>query len=93
VPVVTLAGSMHVGRVGVSLLNQIGREDLIAPDEDAFVAIASTLAGSAAELARSRASLRKSMAASSLCDGRRLAREFEAALFAAVGQRELVRAA
>jgi predicted O-linked N-acetylglucosamine transferase (SPINDLY family)/SAM-dependent methyltransferase len=37
VPVLTLAGDRHAGRVGVSLLNQTGLTDWIATDEDDYV--------------------------------------------------------
>jgi predicted O-linked N-acetylglucosamine transferase (SPINDLY family) len=79
VPLVTLAGRSHVARVGVSLLSQIGLEELIAPDEDAFVEIAATLAGDRDRLVALRGSLRSRMAASLPCDGARIAREMEGA--------------
>jgi predicted O-linked N-acetylglucosamine transferase (SPINDLY family) len=43
-PVVTLAGSTHVSRVGVSLLNAIGLPDLVARNEEDYVEIAAQLA-------------------------------------------------
>ena len=93
VPVVTLAGSMHVGRVGVSLLSQVGLGDLVAADRDEFVRIASDLACAPNQLAELRSGLRERMAASPLCDSRRLAGELEAAFFEAVRQQEPARAA
>jgi predicted O-linked N-acetylglucosamine transferase (SPINDLY family) len=80
VPVVTLAGNMHAGRVGVSLLSCVGLPDLIARDEDDFVRIASALAADRPRLTALRADLRERMAASPLCDGPGFCRRFEAAM-------------
>jgi protein O-GlcNAc transferase len=74
VPVVTLAGETHAGRVGVSLLRCIGEEGLIARDEDEYVRLASGAVG------RGRAELRQKLLASPLCDGPGFARRMEAAL-------------
>ncbi len=78
VPVVTLEGSRHSGRVGVSLLNAVGHSELVAADEKAYHRIALELAADGTRRSRMRNSLRPSMAASSLCDGVGLARELEA---------------
>jgi protein O-GlcNAc transferase len=80
VPVVTLAGATHHARVGVSLLSAVGRPELIAPDEAAYVALAAALASDPARLASLRAGLRGAMAASPLCDEAGFTRRFEAAL-------------
>jgi protein O-GlcNAc transferase len=77
VPVLTLAGEWHASRVGVSLLTRAGLGDLIAATPEEFVARAATLAANRARLAELRAGLRARLAASPLCDGRRLAAEFE----------------
>ena len=45
VPVVTLRGDRHAGRVGASLLSQIGLTDLIANSVEEYVEIALALAG------------------------------------------------
>jgi len=68
VPVVTLAGRTHAGRVGVSLLNNVGAPELVTQSEDEYVAAASRLAQDGARLAQYRATLRGMMAASPLCD-------------------------
>jgi protein O-GlcNAc transferase len=77
VPVVTLRGDRHAGRVGASLLTQIGSTDLIADSGEAYVTTAAALAGDPARLADLRRSLRPRMAASSLCDGAGFARKVE----------------
>lgn len=77
VPVLTLAGDRHAGRVGVSLLTRAGLPELIADTAAAFVARAAGLAADGARLVALRAALRARLAASPLCDGRRLAQAFE----------------
>jgi protein O-GlcNAc transferase len=77
VPVVTLSGDRHAGRVGASLLTQIGVTDLIADSIDAYVEMAVALAGDPTRLADLRRSLRPRMAASSLCDTAGFARKVE----------------
>jgi len=79
VPVVTLRGDRHAGRVGASLLTQIGVTDLIAGSVDEYTAIAAALARDPARLAALRQSLRARMKASPLCDSRAFARKMEAA--------------
>lgn len=68
VPVVTLAGQMHAGRVGASLLNQVGLDKLIAGTRDEYIRIASSLANNTRELATLRASMRSRMVSSPLCN-------------------------
>ena len=79
VPVVTLAAKAHLSRVGVSLLNSVGLPELIAQDEDEYVAIAVTLANNLPRLAELRRTLRERMKASPLMDAPRFARNIEAA--------------
>lgn len=80
VPVISLVGDHHAARVGFDLLSQIGLSDQALPDVDAYVAKAIALAGDIPGLARLRSGLREKMRASSLCDGPRFARAFEAGL-------------
>ena len=77
VPVVTLAGRTHVARVGVSLLNAVGLDELVADTPEQYVAIAVALANDHDGLGALCAGLRDRMAASPLCDGARLAGEVE----------------
>lgn len=68
VPVVTLAGALHAGRVGVSLARAVGLEECVAADADRYVDLAAALAGDRARLATLRASLRERMRGSPLMD-------------------------
>lgn len=69
IPIVTLRGSSHAGRVGASLLSAVNLPDLIAESVDEYAAIANRLAGDPQRLATLRATLRNRMLASPLCDG------------------------
>jgi predicted O-linked N-acetylglucosamine transferase (SPINDLY family) len=80
VPVVTLPGPRMFGRHTLAHLMTVGLPGLIARDEADYVAIAAGLAQDRARLATLRQGLRARMAASPLCDGPRLARNFAAAL-------------
>jgi protein O-GlcNAc transferase len=77
VPVATLRGDRHAGRVGASLLTQVGVTDLITDSIEAYVATTVALAGDPTRLADLRRSLRPRMAASSLCDAGGFARKVE----------------
>jgi len=79
VPVVTLAGSTHMSRVGVSLLNSVGLPELIAQSAEEYVSIAVGLTKDLPRLAELRRTLRQRMRASSLMDAPRFARDIEAA--------------
>jgi predicted O-linked N-acetylglucosamine transferase (SPINDLY family) len=79
VPVLTLAGDRHAGRVGDSLLGAVGLEELVAPDQQAYVDKAVALAGDLERLAALRAGLRPRMQQSPLCDETGYTRELEAA--------------
>jgi len=77
VPVVTLAGRSHVGRVGTALLTHLGLEDLIAATPEDYVARAVSLARDPAKLASLRETLRPRMEASSLTDPARFTKALE----------------
>lgn len=77
VPVVTLAGEVHAGRVGVSLLTAVGLEDLIAATVDDYVEIAAGLAADRARIGALRHELRDRMRRSPLCDATSTATELE----------------
>ncbi len=78
VPVITLRGDRHAGRVGASLLGQIGLTDCIANTIEDYVEIAVALAGDPSRLRDLRRSLRSHIAASPLCDGNAFAHKIEA---------------
>jgi predicted O-linked N-acetylglucosamine transferase (SPINDLY family) len=80
VPVISLAGTTHVSRVGASLLNTIGISELLAETSKAFVDIGMKLANDRSHLTELRKSLRTKMAASPLMDGVSFTRNFESAL-------------
>jgi predicted O-linked N-acetylglucosamine transferase (SPINDLY family) len=80
VPVVTMAGNMHIARVGASLLTNAGMPQLVAQTPDQFVDIATSLAKDTAALGALRKGLRARLVASPLMDGPTFAREFDAAL-------------
>ena len=77
VPVVTLAGAMSFSRYGVSLLSNLGADDLIATTPEAYVEKAVELASDHKRLMALRAELRPRMAASPLCDAKTLTCEVE----------------
>lgn len=80
VPMVSLIGDRHAGRVGFDLLSQVGLAELAAADVDTYVANAVALANDATRLQRMRGELRERMRASPLCDATRFTRNFETAL-------------
>lgn len=79
VPVVTLRGNRHAGRVGASLLTQVGLTEFIADSVEDYVATAVALAHDPTRLTALRGTLRPRMLASPLCDARAFARKMEAA--------------
>jgi len=68
VPVVTLSGTMHAGRVTESILRQVGLSDLVAPNENEYVVTAACLAADRSRLADLRRVLRERVLKSALCD-------------------------
>ncbi|HLO42260.1 MAG TPA: tetratricopeptide repeat protein [Phycisphaerales bacterium] len=85
VPVLTLEGVTHAGRVGASLLTNVGQPALIAKDVPSYIAMACDLARDRARLESLRSTLRSAMSASVLCDGPAFAARFESAMRALVG--------
>ncbi len=81
VPVVTMAGRHHAGRVGLSLMRRLGLEPLCVADPAAYVERAVDLANSPDKLARLRAGLRPLMRLR-LCDGVAFTRDLETAYWA-----------
>lgn len=83
VPVVSIEGRHHSGRVGATLLRAAGLADWLAGSPGAFVAIARDRAADTAELARLRGSLRERLQTSRLCDAAAFTRSLEAGLIEA----------
>ncbi len=79
VPVISLKGTHHVSRVGLSLLSQVGLGFFAADDGAQYVAKATALAQQTQSLARIRSTLRQRMQGSPLCQPQRFARQVEAA--------------
>ncbi len=79
VPVVSLSGHHHAGRVGASILRQVGLADLVAQDLPGYLALAESLAADERYRAGLRQSLRGRMQESTLMNPSRLAREMESA--------------
>ncbi len=77
VPVITLTGNRHAGRVGTSLLSQIGLERCIANSRKDYIEIATSLANDGSALRVMRTGLRNQLAASSLCDAAGFCRHME----------------
>jgi protein O-GlcNAc transferase len=78
VPVVTLRGDRHAGRMTASVLSRLALEDLIAPDPRDYVRVAAGLARDLPRRAVLRGSLRGRMLSSPLCDAPAFTRNLEA---------------
>jgi predicted O-linked N-acetylglucosamine transferase (SPINDLY family) len=80
VPVVALIGDRHSGRVGFDILTRAGLPHLALPDPEDYIRKAAELARDLPALSALRQGLRARLRDSPLCDEKRFAREFEAAL-------------
>jgi predicted O-linked N-acetylglucosamine transferase (SPINDLY family) len=78
VPVVTLAGKLHAGRVGASLLTRVGCTELIAADLRGYRRLAQVLAANSGRLTTYRNTLRSRLISSPLCNAREFTRALEA---------------
>ena len=79
VPVISLLGKNHAGRVGASILNSIGLNNFIAEDINNYIELAIKMANNENLLVKIRQNLRKRMQTSSLCDGANFAKDIEKA--------------
>ena len=77
VPVVSLVGDRLLARSSVALLRAVGLQNLVVESEEDYVTKAVALAGKCDEWRRCRGHIRDSLAASSLSDGPRWARQME----------------
>jgi len=79
VPVVSLVGSDHLSRVGLSLLSNVGLGELAVASQEKYIRAALDLAGDRSGLAKLRSTLRQRMRASPLMDATGYARRVERA--------------
>lgn len=79
VPVITLSGDRHAGRVGASLLTAVGLEACIAHGHEEYVTTAKLMAENRSILKSTRRTLRGAMSRSPLCDNKAHARILEQA--------------
>jgi protein O-GlcNAc transferase len=70
VPVIVMRGDRHASRVGASLLNQVGLEELIGEDVNEYIEKAVSLAKDRPRLKKLRQGMRTRMEQSPLCDGK-----------------------
>lgn len=82
VPLITLAGTTFVSRMGVSYLSNLGLLDLIAQTPDQYVEIARRISADTEKLNTLRLGLRDLMESSALMDQDRFARNLDAAYLA-----------
>ncbi len=68
VPVITLCGDRHAGRVGASIMHHVGLPSLVAQSSDEYVNVAKYLANDTQELTRQRKTIRAQMQQSALMD-------------------------
>lgn len=79
VPVITLRGNRHAGRMSASILSCLGLHDWVASSTSDYVQAAVRAATRPETRASLRTGLRDRMRASALCDGEGFARRLEAA--------------
>tara|TARA_R110002072_G_scaffold42064_5_gene117643 strand:+ start:101394 stop:103244 length:1851 start_codon:yes stop_codon:yes gene_type:complete len=80
VPVLTLLGNAHAGRVSASLLKAIGRDDLIADNLQSYIDKAAALASAGPVSTEDRIQLRNQLLASPLTDEPTYVRKVETIL-------------
>ncbi|MBF0368921.1 MAG: tetratricopeptide repeat protein [Magnetococcales bacterium] len=76
-PVVTLLGECHAGRVAGSLIGRVGLPSLVATSIEGNIDIAVELANNPTQLEEMRSGLREKMWNSPLCDGQGFSRDLE----------------
>ncbi len=79
VPVITLTGRTHAGRVGRSLLSTVGLSELIAESPEGYVSRAATLAANKSRLSELRTGMREHVRSSLLCNSRTFTHNLEVA--------------
>ena len=84
VPVVSLSGNCHAGRMVASVLASMGLEELVAADRESYIQICSELAMNSERLKSLRYSLRELMGNSSLRDEKSFTQIYEREILKAV---------
>ena len=79
VPVITLLGNRHVGRIGASIMANVDLTNFIAQDIDGYVQLAVEMAANTNYLQEISEGLRERMQRAPLCDGRSFASNVESA--------------
>jgi predicted O-linked N-acetylglucosamine transferase (SPINDLY family) len=77
VPVITLKCERHAGRVGASILENLGLDRLVAGSEKEYIQLAQNLASSPQIMTRFRAGMRESLASSLFMNGKKFAQKME----------------
>jgi len=77
VPVISLRGNCHAGRVGASILNNLGLAELIAETLEDYLSITIVLSRDIQRLSTYHAGLRELLVSSVLCDAARFVDSFE----------------
>jgi predicted O-linked N-acetylglucosamine transferase (SPINDLY family) len=79
VPVISLIGERHAGRVGASILQNLFLDDLLSENLEGYIGNVVSLSQNIQRLVDYRAKLRPLMANSSICNGRLFAKNIESA--------------
>ena len=79
VPVITLLGDRHVGRVGASIMTNMDLTDFVAQDIDGYIQLAVKMAANTNYLTELRKGLRERMQGTPLCDAHSFASGIEIA--------------
>ena len=77
VPVITLLGDIHVGRVGASILTNVGLTDFITQDIDGYVKLAVKMAANTNYLKTIKETLREQMQRAPICNTQSFANDIE----------------
>jgi len=88
VPVVTMFGDRHAGRVGANILKRIGQGGCVAESLDGYVSTAVQLSSCITVLEQIRSGLREQMKLSPLCDALSFAERMEAFYHDVLGKSE-----
>ncbi len=91
VPVITLSGGCYAGRMGYSIMRNIGLGHMAAANEDEYVEKAVSLGRNKDGLAGLRAGMRQRMLSSEICNVEQFGRDFTEAVYNMVRKSEALR--